>query len=505
MNIKSLAAIALTIVIVCPIALGYAMSVSEEDVMGWETVESNNISDLLLNHNTPYDATYYGTTNNTILTTTYDGATRLTPSYVSLTSNITPYPEIQSPTLALYPSDGKIILPMNYSWSWEAGNEVSIDYTRPVPGTPYEEGGSVNLVWISGTYTIEYDAAEHIMKTASGQILFADTRQYNSIYVSSSEPITIFREVYTGQYADVTAGWTLPLETCYWLNDQTVSSVTFTVNLPAGASLVIGKFARVTVTNDGGITSVDGTPLGAYQYLRITVTDWTTTVAGLSGWPAMGSNPATFNSTTVTYDGLVYPNQYGLMLKSSTAAKPILRVDSAQIVAGTFPSTLDYDLKLQDLYPGKTLNLKLNSIGVYGDYLQIGDVSLPVTNGTVTLGGKTIGLRGALLSFFEEDGNIEAMINNSVVGSFANLPTVRFGGEWSLTATVYILEETTNTKMTWHAGEFGLDKSGLAAAGLIFAGIAFLVLGMNGRRSGAKVGLLLLICGGAAAVYIMLI
>lgn len=505
MNIKSLAAIALTIVIVCPIALGYAMSVSEEDVTGWETVESNNISDLLLNHNTPYDATYYGTTNNTILATSYNASTRLTPTYVSVTNNITPYPEIQSPQLTLYPTDGRIPLPLAYSWTWDAGTEVHLYYEKPVPGTEYTEAGGYGLAWNSSGYTLIYDASEHTLSTASGDRIFSDTREYTSISIRSTEPVTIFREVYTGQYADVTAGWTLPLETCYWLNDQTVSSVTFTVNLPAGASLVIGEFARVTVTNDGGITSVDGTPLGAYQYLRITVTDWTTTVAGLSGWPAMGSNPATFNSTTVTYDGLVYPNQYGLMLKSSTAAKPILRVDSAQIVAGTFPSTLDYDLKLQDLYPGKTLNLKLNSIGVYGDYLQIGDVSLPITNGTVTLGGKTIGLRGALLSFFEEDGNIEAMINNSVVGSFANLPTVRFGGEWSLTATVYILEETTNTKMTWHAGEFGLDKSGLAAAGLIFAGIAFLVLGMNGRRSGAKVGLLLLICGGAAAVYIMLI
>lgn len=490
MNIKSLAAIALTIVIVCPIALGYAMSVSEEDVVGWETVESNNISDLLLNHSTPYESTFYGVSNNDTLL--YNGA-EISPAYVKFSPTVTAYPARDNAPINLVREGTYILAPTGFSWT-----------ATLTPGMGFMVDDGTLWSVSSTSLSVSYDA-----ETSTFHAGVIGNFNVTASLKIKANALTIYKDEPTGEYADVSEGWTLPFNTgVTWANGQTNNAVTFIVNLAPGANLDIGRGTIAHIANTDGTVTVNGSALGSYSFVKVVVypsLPGRVTVSGLAGWPTMGSNPATYNMVTVEPSGPLPPLDYPLILESTSAVKPILRVDSAQIVAGTFPSTLDYDLKLQDLYPGKTLNLKLNSIGVYGDYLQIGDVSLPVTNGTVTLGGKTIGLRGALLSFFEEDGNIEAMINNSVVGSFANLPTVRFGGEWSLTATAYILEETTNTKMTWHAGEFGLDKSGLAAAGLIFAGIAFLVLGMNGRRSGAKVGLLLLICGGAAAVYIMLI
>ena len=59
--------------------------------------------------------------------------------------------------------------------------------------------------------------------------------------------------------------------------------------------------------------------------------------------------------------------------------------------------------------------------------------------------------------------------------------------------------------MVWHAGEFGLDKRGFAVAGLLACAALFVALGMSGQRSGAKVGLLLLICGGAAVGFLIII
>lgn len=491
MNMKSLAAIALTIVIVCPIALGYAMNVSEQEVTGWDTVETNNLSDLLLNYSTPYESTFYGVSNNDTLV--YNGA-EISPTYTRFSSTVTAYPARDNTPITLTREGGSYILaPLGFSWNatLNSGMGFMVD-----DGTDWG---------VSSPLAISFDAGSSTLQAGVLGNIHVD----ESVKIRAST-ITIYKDEPTGQYADVSEGWTLPFNTgVTWSNGQTNNSVTFIVNLASGAALDIGRATIAHLVNTDGTVTVNGTPLGAYSFVKVVVyptLPGRVTVSGLAGWPTMGSNPATYNTVTVEPSGPLPPLDYPFILESSSAVKPILRVDAAQIVAGTFPSTLDYDLNLQELYPGKTLNLKLNSIGIYGDYLQIGDVALPVTNGTVTLGGKTIGLRGALLSFFEdEDGNIETMLNTTVVGTTATLPTVRFGGEWSLTATAYILEETTNTKLTWNAGEFGLDKSGLAAAGLIFAGIAFLVLGMNGRRSGAKVGLLLLICGGAAIVYIMLI
>ena len=57
----------------------------------------------------------------------------------------------------------------------------------------------------------------------------------------------------------------------------------------------------------------------------------------------------------------------------------------------------------------------------------------------------------------------------------------------------------------WHAGEFGLDKKGFAVAGLLACGGLLVALGMSGQRSGGKMGVLLLICGGAAIVFLLII
>lgn len=54
MNIKKMGAIALTLIICCPLALGYAMAFDNEEVNGWETTSQASISDLLLNAESEY-------------------------------------------------------------------------------------------------------------------------------------------------------------------------------------------------------------------------------------------------------------------------------------------------------------------------------------------------------------------------------------------------------------------------------------------------------------------
>lgn len=487
MNTKSLAAIALTLVVVCPVALGYMLAVHDDPVQGWETVETNNISDLLLNHQTPYESTFYGVSNNDNLR--YNGAD-ISPDYVRFSSTVTAYPARDNSPVTLYKEGVYVNAPLGFSWTG----------TLPAnKGYMIDDG----TLWAS-----TYQRSMSFDSSTSTFTIGSETIHVNESIKLGVDSIVIYKNEPNGQYADISEGWTLPFNSgVTWRNGQTNTSVTFIVNLPSGSNLEIGYATHPIIANNGGTITVNDSVLGSYSVVKIVIFgNERVTVSGLSGWPTMGANVKTYNTVTVDHDGPILPLNYPLIIESTSTEKPILRVDSAQIVAGTFPSTYDYDLNLAALYPGRTLNIKLNSIGVYGDYLRIGNVELPINNGAVSINGKTIGLKGALFSFFEdEDGNIESMLNNTVVGTFDDLPIIRFGGEWSLTATAYLLEETTTTKTTWHAGEFGLDKTGLVACGLILAIAAFVVCGMSGKRSGAKVALLAMVCGGAALVYLIML
>ena len=59
--------------------------------------------------------------------------------------------------------------------------------------------------------------------------------------------------------------------------------------------------------------------------------------------------------------------------------------------------------------------------------------------------------------------------------------------------------------MKWSPGEFAFDKRDFAAVGLLVAGACMVGLGMMGQRSGVKIGVLMLVCGGAALVYLTMI
>lgn len=89
---KAIAAIALTLVVACPIALGYVLSINEEETTAWETTEQYNISDYLLNSSTPYYQIYTGPNNNEVVNAAYvsTGSTVTSnPIYQAVTKSIT--------------------------------------------------------------------------------------------------------------------------------------------------------------------------------------------------------------------------------------------------------------------------------------------------------------------------------------------------------------------------------------------------------------------------------
>lgn len=181
------------------------------------------------------------------------------------------------------------------------------------------------------------------------------------------------------------------------------------------------------------------------------------------------------------------------------------RVNSANVLAGYFPSTKDFTLSMAELFPDKSYSLKLNSIGIYGDSINIGSTAYEVTDGRISVGGKLVPLKGAVIKSIDDGGVYKNTINGYELGDTSAPAAITFGGEWSLTVTGDTLKETHPTHMDWSPGEFAFDKRDFAAVGLLVAGACMVGLGMMGQRSGVKIGVLMLVCGGAALVYLTMI
>lgn len=504
---KAIAAIALTLIIAVPIGLGYVLAFNEEETVNWETTDQFNVSDYLLNHSTPYMTAYSGPSNNTEL---IEGGSAIAPGYtvapkyVSTSSTVssTQLYHVGTVRIQLNPGDWTPIVTSYETYtislstnsfirfSLAGGSTYTMSITSPVYANVLRDGH----VWVG---------EEHITNVTGISVKFP----------SDVENLRLSVKTYYDQYADVSAGWKVSDDTINagsfwrWFNTYSNSSVTMLVNLGDSSDFTLQPDSAahsVHIKRDAGLTTVNDQPLGAYSSIQILMDSSGYTVTGITAWPTMGQPATPLNSITV---GEVIPPFTFVTITPTGDGSEIYRVDSAQIVAGSFPTTKDYTLSLSDLFPDSLMSLKLNSIGVYGDSLTVGGVELPVTDGKVHVDGKNVSLKGAVISFLpDEEGWLSCYINGRDLGiHFAALPSVTFGGEWSLTAIAFKVEQVAGTSVEWHAGDFGLDQGGIIAAGLLTCIGAFVFLGMYGKASGTKIGLLAVVCGGAAIVLFMMI
>lgn len=335
---------------------------------------------------------------------------------------------------------------------------------------------------------------------------------------SGTSPIYMTYLTATGQYADPSYGWgvpqpaDVPVYQTWWINNFSNQSVTFLMKFSGDAEFYLsptnnyGGLSLVSykITSSGGQIYVNDTLLGGYSNISMRIATDGTTVSGLSAWPAMSVNPTLLNSINLSGTG-VYFNKVNLNIPDEDRTDVSFRVNAANVLAGYFPSTKDYTLSMAELFPDKSYSLKLNSIGIYGDSINIGSTAYGVTDGRISVGGKLVPLKGAVIRSINDGGVYKNTINGYELGDTSAPAAITFGGEWSLTITGDTLKETHPTHMEWSPGEFAFDKRDFAAVGLLVAGACMVGLGMTGQRSGVKIGVLMLVCGGAALVYLTMI
>lgn len=486
MNSKKLAVVAMILMVVVPIGLGYALSVEETDKEVWNVSQSVNVSDLLLNSSTDYYGTFTGTTNNT-------SVNGVAPQYVAVGSTVSSYPYYE-------------IVPHTIS----ANTVYHIPYSEwafIIPGYSYYSlgyNGAEPSSFMNFTYSdIAVSYVGGVFKF--GSIVRTDVE---SVAFKVDHAVTLNEYVNNDQYADISHGWTIPTNTnVVWSNGQQNVDYTLAIHIPNNDTVRLGN---VAIRNTNGTVTGEYVPypprpdpepvftLGDYEYILATVSGESVTISGLASWPAMGLAPITYNSVTIPNDG----NTWRIIDRDGGA---VFRVESATVIAGQFPSTKDLSFDLSTLYPSASYNIKLNSIGVYGDVLTINGVDYQVDSGKITVGARSVNLKGAVISSVYDSGVYAVTINGVRLADSNNPLVVAFGGEWSLTATAEILEKSTIKSMEWVPGGFGLSREGFIAAGLLTGIGAFVVLGMTGKLSGSKIATLAFICGSAMICYFLIL
>ena len=389
----------------------------------------------------------------------------------------------------------------------------------------FSAAGSVRLTRADGTSYVANLGNAAVTVTGSSVIVggttYTGVQKIEFAQVSGSSLSYTYERTSNTGYGDPSEGWTLGASVATWFNGQTNESATFTVKMPLDSTcgLSTGTDTPETVhlqrNASGRITAWDSasnaTVLGSYEVIQINVGTDAITVTGLAEWPAMGSSPTRYNMIEFANDGESF--EY-VKLRGAAVT---WRVDSAQALAGSFPSTKDYAVDLAAKFPTVTQSvIQITGVGVYGSSLTVAGNTYDVENGNITVQDldagkqKTITIRGMAVmsvdSTHSATQKYDVYLNNIRIGtSNASGGSLTFGGEWSLTATLSQMEPVTHTAMKWQPGEFALDETGIVAAGLLTAVGAFAVLGLTGRASGPKAALLAVVCGGAAMIMLILI
>lgn len=621
------AAIALTLIIACPIILGYALASETTDTEIDVTEDGGSLSELILNSETEYYIDNSSPNNNSMLrySVSAQGAVETSiksPDYVSITDTYTSIPtytsssgtlsvdSISSTTYdysayegtykGIQSADGlddaldtvttydaftvtvtptgenttimvQLIANGNYyiksgtsvvftftkatdtTWRVTSGNtDVTTSYfmigsdqapnivvagrnftTIDIDSTSWvitmQRVGVAKIVDSNGSNYIRFDSDYSSLTYANGIVVFGDTTYTGvtsielALYNGSNTLYYTASGIFDG-YAQPDQGWKIPTnENPYyaeWMNGYSNGYVRMCIYIPDDEYCVLTPIKAsntdtgVTLHNDGGTlrVSCDGTTyqtLGQYSRVLVEFEKDTITVSGITTWGSMSSRPTTYASIELeqSYDEDVIRIQLQSNYNGSELVQ--YRVDMSRIVGGTFPSTKDYTLKLYDLYPSDAhQTIVINSVGVYGDYLIINDTQYTVTNGNITItdsdGSHAVAIKDLEISYTNDNGTYTTTVNGYEV-STPSTPSLTFGGEWSVMINRGVVSTEVLSETHWQPNEFALDKDGFILAMFLTAGAAFVVLGMTGARSGAKVGLLALICGGACVVGFMLI
>lgn len=554
MAVSKIAVMALVGILAIPILLGYAFNLSEVPVTEYKPDISDpvNVSQLLQN-STAYN--YVHADINQLNTNFDTDFGKMYPHYNSISSTKTTMPlnqQIESlasgayNTLALDQfADGNdtvsIQNPANENltlivWdpNWNEQLRVGFikDFTFDFSTLTMKYSYYYNWVLYSGTYTALAN---------NYQIAFQN---------QSSNTINLLKTTVgpnTNTYADLSAGFYFDEDSTFMFSlPVDTRSITMTFNLDSitSSSYEIritgaGSVVHLQKSTTAGVVSwivpngnEDNTDLQLYydpsrndNTYQVTIEsklsseyddngntrykyDSSTTYRYVGSWPAKIGQANYYREYKVTFetDTGNPATLDALYFTTFPYDTPTMRFDDALYRGMEYPAinSNTYDPGTFKTNPATTIK----DIQLYGSALIFGGNTYKVDkDGNITLGNHKIPVNNMVLDSVPVPVGYENRINGTVVSVSQDPSTITFDGQWVANISTSNLAASTYTKTEWTAGSFGWDgmDSNFLIVGLITCLGVFIGLGIYARKTGKGVIPLLIVCGGAAALFICMI
>lgn len=184
-----------------------------------------------------------------------------------------------------------------------------------------------------------------------------------------------------------------------------------------------------------------------------------------------------------------------------------MRVDDSLSKAFEIPVMMDetYDpIKFK-----QNPSTKITDISRYGTSITFAGETYTVTDGNITIGTRDFSVKNMVFESTVIPTGYENKINGYKVSEttgLTNHPTIILNGIWDANITTDSRVAETVTQTQWIAGDFAWDgiDSNFLMVGLLAALGAFIALGVYSRRSKASVWPLMLVAGGAAFLFLIM-
>lgn len=562
MMVSKVAVMAIVGILAIPILMGYAMNLDETTVKDYKSNEDPvNVTQLLqtgtdwsIAYGNPYqmNANQGATISNTSIPQypvynkissvktslpmtsgsfgAYDGITEARFDQFAVIEMIADYVEDSSNyyTLVMYNSSNVVLYSLDgiQYFRWESDSGRLYYY-----GDNGITGGSLNVPNL---------AKIAWFKTGSPN----QTMYYNIVWKTGN---TSFADLADGFYFKrfsqlpwdgINSGWDLKLP------DNTVSAV-LSVNLDsitdANYTIYLDRSLRLNKTTTDGVVSWKVYSYGTGWtdlYYDPNINDNTYQIVITDNGSVLDSPNYYYNYADVqlryiggwhktigvanyyvTYDNLIIregssnnpvPVLDSIKLSFTDVAvtrTPTIRVDSAQFRAFEYSVIEDnvYDPAAFKTNPATTVS----GIEQYGNSITFGGNTYTVKDGNITMGAHQIPINNMVFDSVPNEDTLsyDNRINGTVVSTTATPSTITFNGKWGAIITTVSMDEYAYTKTEWVAGSFGWDglDHNFLIVGLLASLGAFIALGIYARRARASIWPLLIVCGGAALMFFLML
>lgn len=514
MKRSSLAALIVTVCIIAPVIVGYVMPTGETTHEGFESGNILNITGELANDKLPIYNAYSGSKN-----VIYSMAGDYIAEANVETSAVSPYPSM---TVEYWKET-----------TWTGG-------TAPVPVT---DGGvtyrlSVYTAPTSTYWTDNYNQRyQTVYVYADGKIdginnntgLIDVDLQGVRLQGSGTYYMTI-SAMNNDEYTDLTYGYVI--HNFNWRNGYTNQNVWFVLRAssnPADISVNFQfgnwpNYPIVQIRNGNWQLnqSADNSPqaLGstsAYEYVLVEIDTYLhkCKLSGLIGMRGFADDWSGKVAKTVEVGSMAYNPVVEIDVTFSGTYNALQGwfVPRAMIQTGTGTGLVNVSVNPSGYCDVNTApwEVRLDNPAAFGDSIRFtGSTNLwynvDKTNGTITVNGVKVPIRGMIIDYIPYEGAHALEINGTIVATgLESSPSIYFAGNWWVYVYFTQLSEYSYKTYDWEPGGFGIDATGFYSIGLLSSVGCAVAGGLSGRRSGEHAGIVLLTSAICGLIYIILL